>query len=139
MDEGKGGQTRSLQERKRNSLGLWPGPGRRQLWKLSSQNNGLPAVPDSGGLGGPVRSVARAVTGNNQRIWGEMRRKRKNGISRARAIPGKVTGRDGGRERRSSSFSFFCLLVVKFGLLFMPTYSYACVVCHFSVDLERAP
>ena len=22
----------------RHSLGLWPGPGRRQLWKLSSQN-----------------------------------------------------------------------------------------------------
>ena len=24
--------------RVRHSLGLWPGPGRRQLWKLSSQN-----------------------------------------------------------------------------------------------------
>ena len=23
---------------RRHSLGLWPGPGRRQLWKLSSQN-----------------------------------------------------------------------------------------------------
>ena len=37
-------------------------------------------------------------TGSNQRIWGEMRRKRKNGISRARAIPGKkVTGRERGK------------------------------------------
>ena len=33
-----------------------------------------------------------------KRIWGEMGRKRKNGISRARAIPGKkVTGRERGK------------------------------------------
>ena len=37
-------------------------------------------------------------TGSNQRSWGEMRRTRKNGISRARAIPGKkVTGRERGK------------------------------------------
>ena len=37
-------------------------------------------------------------TGSNQRSWGEMRRKRKNGISRARAFPGKkVTGRERGK------------------------------------------
>ena len=39
-------------------------------------------------------------TGSNQRSWGERRRKRKNGISRARAIPGKkVTEGSGGRGR----------------------------------------
>ena len=37
-------------------------------------------------------------TGSNQRIWGEMRRKIKNGISRARAIPGKkVKGKERGK------------------------------------------
>ena len=40
----------------------------------------------------------RVRTGSNQRIWGEMRRKIKNGISRARAIPGKkVKGKERGK------------------------------------------
>ena len=51
-------------ERDSVSLGLWPGPGRRQLWKLSSQNVlrfffGLSeAAEDSSCNGCPIKSVS---------------------------------------------------------------------------------
>ena len=56
----------------RHSLGLWPGPGRRQLWKLSSQNVlrlfcGLSeAAEDSRRNGCPLKSVSERCSERNR-------------------------------------------------------------------------
>ena len=56
----------------RHSLGLWPGPGRRQLWKLSSQNVlrlfcGLSeAAEDSRCNGCPIKNVSERRSERNR-------------------------------------------------------------------------